>query len=223
MDILLTPVEARVLGALIEKELTTPENYPLSLNSLLLACNQKSNREPVMNLDESDIATAVDNLRNRYHLALERHEASARVVKYEHCLPARWQLSGAQVACVCVLLLRAAQTVGEIKLRTARLHPFASLGEVEQTLESLATREQGALVMRLPRPAGARESRYAHLLCGEPPAEAEAHQEEPEAHQPHRSSSEANRLEALEQQVSALTAAFSDLQEQFARFRQQFE
>jgi uncharacterized protein YceH (UPF0502 family) len=220
MDILLTPIEARVLGALVEKELTTPENYPLSLNSLLLACNQKSNRDPVFELDENEVLAALDNLRNRYHLALERHEANARVIKYEHSLPGCFRLDGAMVACLCVLLLRGAQTVGEIKNRSGRLFAFTSLNQVEQALESLATREQGALVVRLARPAGARESRYAHLLCGEPPAEAQQEQRESP---PRQSSTEPSRLDALEQQVAELSAAFADLQEQFSRFRQQFE
>lgn len=162
--IVLSPTETRVLGALIEKEVTTPEYYPLSLNALINACNQRSNREPVMNLDEEAVRQALHGLED-LHLAGRARSADGRVTKYEHWLGEAFNFSRAETALVCVLLLRGAQTPGELRGRTERLHRFDEIGEVLSGLQKLMEREP-PLVAVLPRQPGTKESRYAHLLSG---------------------------------------------------------
>jgi uncharacterized protein YceH (UPF0502 family) len=161
--IFLTPAEARVLGALVEKEITTPDYYPLSLNALVNACNQRSNREPVMNLDEDAVRQALRSL-EELHLAGQSH-ADGRVTKFEHWLGEAFNFSRAEVALLCVLLLRGPQTPGELRGRTERMHRFDEIGEVLAGLQKLMEREP-ALVAILPRQPGTKESRYAHLLSG---------------------------------------------------------
>jgi uncharacterized protein len=162
--IVLTPSEARVLGALIEKEVTTPDYYPLSLNALINACNQRSNREPVMDLDEEAVRQALHGLEDM-KLAGRARGADGRVAKYEHWLGEVFNFSRAETALVCVLLLRGPQTPGELRGRTERLHRFEEIGEVIAGLQKLMEREP-SLVAVLPRQPGTKESRYAHLLSG---------------------------------------------------------
>jgi uncharacterized protein len=160
----LTTAEARVLGALIEKEITTPDYYPLSLNALMNACNQRSNREPIMDLDEDDLRQALHGLEAK-HLAGRARSADGRVTKYEHWLGEAFNFSRAETALICVLLLRGPQTPGELRGRTERLHEFTEISDVTAGLQKLMEREP-PLVALLPRQPGAREARYAHLLCG---------------------------------------------------------
>ncbi len=161
--------EARVIGCLIEKQITTPEQYPLSLNALLLACNQKSNRDPVLELEEQQVQALVDGL-IRKHLIIEKSGFGSRVPKFQQrfCNTefSALQFTGQQRAIVCELLLRGPQTPGELRSRAARMAPFADVSEVESALEQLAAHEGGALVLRLAREPGRRESRYAHLFAG---------------------------------------------------------
>jgi uncharacterized protein YceH (UPF0502 family) len=160
----LTPVEARVLGALVEKEITTPDYYPLSLNALVNACNQRSNREPVMNVGEDEVRHALNALQDR-DLAGHARSSDARVPKYEHWLGEAYNFSRAEVALMCVLLLRGPQTPGELRGRTERLHRFDELSDVLGGLQKLMDREP-SLVAILPRQPGTKEARYAHLLSG---------------------------------------------------------
>jgi uncharacterized protein YceH (UPF0502 family) len=170
MKVELTAIEARVIGCLIEKEVTTPDLYPLSLNALTNACNQKSNREPVMSLSESDVLDAVDALIER-RLVSDESAFNSRVSKYQHrfCNTefGDLKLTEQEKGIVCCMLLRGAQTPGEIRTRTNRLTTFRDVKEVENVLEHLASEEKGPLVVKLPREAGKRESRYMHLFCGE--------------------------------------------------------
>lgn len=160
----LSAAEARVLGALVEKEVTTPEYYPLTLNALINACNQRSNREPVMAIDEDDARQALHGLENK-GLAGRARSADGRVTKYEHWLGEAFNFSRAETALMCVLLLRGPQTPGELRGRTERLHEFAEISDVLAGLQKLMEREP-ALVAVLPRQPGTKEARYAHLLSG---------------------------------------------------------
>lgn len=162
--VVLTPVEARVLGALVEKEITTPDYYPLSLNALVNACNQRSNRDPVMNLSEDEARQALNALQDM-NLAGHARSADGRVAKYEHWLGEAYNFSRAEIALLCVLLLRGPQTPGELRGRTERLHSFSEISDVLGGLQKLMEREP-ALAAILPRQPGTKESRYAHLLSG---------------------------------------------------------
>ena len=169
MNIELSPIEARVIGCLIEKQITTPDQYPLSLNALVNACNQKSNRDPVMSADEAAIQTTLDHL-IRKHIVIEKSGFGSRVPKYQHRLcntefgPLKF--TPQELAIVCELLVRGPQTPGELRTRAARMASFSDVGQVETTLESLSSRTDGPFVVRLPREPGRRESRYAHLFSG---------------------------------------------------------
>jgi hypothetical protein len=209
---MLTDIETRVLGSLIEKQVTTPEYYPLTLNALTLACNQKNNRHPVTSYSENQVAEAVESLREK-NLAYVFYGSTSRVPKYKHVMPEVMHLSHAELALMCVLMLRGAQTLGELRGNGARLHEFSSLDEVEETLNGLISREPEPLVARLPRQPGQKEGRFAHLLSGEIDVEAMA-AEVPAASPSRRS---------LEQRVDALTAEVEKLKEQFEQFRKQFE
>ncbi len=160
----LTAIEARIVGALVEKEVTTPDYYPLTMNALINACNQRSNREPVMDLDEDDVRQALHSLEDQ-HLAGRARNADGRVTKYEHWLGEAFNFGRAETALICVLLLRGPQTPGELRGRTERLHEFSEISDVIGGLQRLMEREP-PLVALLPRQPGARESRYAHLLSG---------------------------------------------------------
>ncbi|MGF1755500.1 YceH family protein [Vibrio makurazakiensis] len=212
MSIELSPIEARIIGCLIEKEVTTPDHYPLTLNSLTSACNQKSNREPVMALSESDVLDAVDGLIAK-RVVSDESSFNSRVNKYQHrfCNTefGDLQFSDQERGIICCMLLRGAQTPGELRTRTNRLATFSDVKEVEATLEALAQREAGALVVKLPREAGKRESRYQHLLSGEVDVEAMA------SAAPVTVSSSANneRITELETEVSNLKAELAELKE----------
>lgn len=163
---LLTPVEARIIGVLVEKEKTTPDVYPLSVNSLTNGCNQKTSRDPVMNLSEGEVEAALQELHSRL-LVLQ---TSGRVMRYAHNFGKSYQLPGAAVVLLAVLMLRGPQTVGELRANCDRLYHFADSSSVEGYLEELAVRRDGAMAVRLPKQPGSREHRWAHLLCGELPA-----------------------------------------------------
>jgi uncharacterized protein YceH (UPF0502 family) len=220
MSILLTAIEARITGCLIEKSLTTPEYYPLTLNSLTLACNQKSNRDPVMDLTEKQIDGALDNLRYQHHLVWHVTSTGSRVPKFKHDVIDIIGLSDAEVAILCVLLLRGPQTPGELRSRSGRLHKFESLAEIVTTLDEMHNRETGALVVKLPREPGSREQRYSHLLCGDVEGVASEPIESPPVPE---TTERSDRMESLEHELSEVRAELSALKEQFAQFRKQFE
>ena len=215
----LTDVEVRILGSLLEKEVTTPDNYPLSLNALLAACNQTTSREPIMRLDEDVVVPATVALRRR-GLLRQIQPAGSRVTKYEHLLKEEMELGRRERAVLGVLMLRGAQTPGELYARTARLEPFADLADLEGVLESLIAREPEPLAARLPRRAGQKEVRFAHLLSGEPPADTTP--EEPPI-PTRRAAAEDDRVAALERTVEELRAEVAELRAQLDAFRAQFQ
>jgi len=223
---ILSEVEIRVLGALIEKELTTPEYYPLSLNALLNACNQKSNRHPVMNLDENSVSQALRSL-DKEGLAGPADAMDNRVAKFGHRLQEAFNFDRREIAVLCELLLRGPQTPGELRSRAGRMHPFDDLGQVQSTLQRLAQREP-PMVKMLPRQPGTKEARYAHLLSGEmrsqaPQAAPQAAPESaPAATVIHRAA-DAERITRLENEVAALQNEVAALKQQLAAFRKQFE
>ena len=203
----MTQAEARVLGALVEKEVTTPEYYPLSLNALMNACNQRSNREPVMQLSEDEVREALHGLEAQ-RLAGAARGAEGRVAKYEHWLGEAFNLTRAETALLCVLLLRGPQTPGELRGRTERMHSFQELSDVVAGLERLKTREP-ALVSVLPRQPGTKESRYAHLLCGA--GESWTHSEAAPA--AGGEASQAERMAQLETEVAELRQEIAALRD----------
>jgi uncharacterized protein YceH (UPF0502 family) len=218
MATMLTDIETRVLGSLIEKQVTTPEYYPLTLNALTLACNQKNNRHPVTAYSENQVADALESLREK-NLTYVFYGSTSRVPKYKHVMPEVMHLSHSEVALMCVLMLRGAQTLGELRGNASRLHDFSGLEEIEQTLNGLISREPEPLVARLPRQPGQKEGRFAHLLSGDIDLEALAESDRvAPAGSPRRSGSV-----ELEQKVEALTAEVEKLKEQFEQFRKQFE
>ena len=220
MDATLDEVEVRVLGALVEKQLATPDYYPLTLNALLHACNQISNRDPVVAYDERTVERAVDSLRGK-NLAYVFYGSESRVPKYKHVMTEILRLSPPELAAMCVLMLRGPQTVGEVRGRTGRLHNFADLAEVETTLDGLARREE-PLVTKLPRQTGRKEARYAHLLGGMPVFEEES--EEPRAGvRETRGVGSSEQLARLEAEVEGLRAEVAELKRQFDDFKKQFE
>ena len=218
----LTAVEVRVLGALLEKEVTTPDNYPLSLSALVAACNQSSNRDPVMQLDEDTVTQAIVPLRRR-SLLRAIQPAGSRVTKYQHLLAEALNLDARERAVMGVLALRGAQTPGELHARTARLAEFADLAQLEATLEALIVREPEGLVARLARRPGQKEVRFAHLLSGEPIAIAEPSDVQTDEHSNVRQRSDPDeRVATLEQSVRELRSELAVLREQFETFRSQF-
>ncbi|MBS1811996.1 MAG: YceH family protein [Acidobacteria bacterium] len=224
MDTILNEYEVRVLGVLVEKKITTPEYYPLTLNSIINACNQKSSRDPVVSYDESIVQRALSSLRDK-KLAYVFSGADARVPKYGHLFPEAMDLSIGETAIMCVMMLRGPQTPGELRSRTASLHNFESLVDVELALQSLADEElrKYPLVLKLPRQPGTKESRYAHLLSGEINIE-----QLPVAVPTPRASSSAARVDEervvkLEAEVATLKQELAELQQQFAAFKKQFE
>lgn len=214
---LLTDIECRVLGALVEKEITAPDYYPLSLNALVYACNQKSSRDPVMHLDENTVRQALISLQEK-KLAVPTDTANGRVTKYEHRLQEVFNFTRGESAVLCVLLLRGAQTPGELRGRTERAHPFDSLAEVQSTLQRLAAR-QPPLVTMLPRQPGTKESRYMHMLARELPARGEA----PASAASERAALDADRLSRLEIDVQNLKNETAELRQWMNDFRRQFE
>lgn len=217
MNIVLSDVEARVLGCLVEKEITTPEYYPLSLNALVHACNQKSNRDPLMNLEEDVVRGALRALGEQ---TLARSASGdSRVAKYEHRLADTFNFTRPETAILCELLLRGPQTPGELRSRAERMHPFEDLSVVQSTLKHLMEREP-PLVKLLPRQTGNKEARYAHLLSGdvevrETPLVKDA--------AVFRGAEENDRLAQLENEIASVQKEVTDLKRQFAEFRKQFE
>ncbi|MBM9606410.1 YceH family protein [Desulfopila inferna] len=214
MDILLSDTEVRVLGCLMEKERATPDYYPLSLNGLINACNQKSNRDPVVSYDEETVVSALDSLIAQ---KLVRQSNVSRVAKYEHIFTKGLNLVGREEAILAILLLRGPQTVGEIRGRTERLYSFTDLGEVQATISSL---EESGLVTKLPRQPGRKESRYDHLLSGERKEAALDLEFQTATPTPSR---ENDRITELEEQVARLDRELVDLRREFMEFKSQFE
>jgi len=221
MAMQLTDIEVRTLGSLIEKDITTPDYYPLSLNALVNACNQKNNRDPVMTLDEDAVRQALSSLQEK-RLAGPAGGADSRVPKYEHRLQEVFNFNRRETAVLCVLLLRGPQTPGELRSRTERMHHFEALDEVQSTLQRLMEREPPLAVM-LARQPGTKEARYDHLLSDHPRearAAAVAESAPPEAV---RGSHDSERLSQLEHEVGELRGEVRALQHQLAEFRKQFE
>ena len=215
MELELNPVEIRVLGCLIEKEIATPDHYPLTLNALTNACNQKSNRDPLMMRDEGTILSALDTLRMTHQLAVEVTSTGTRVPKYKHSLLNRWDLSPTQTAILCELFVRGPQTPGDLRAHASRLHPLADSREVEEILHELESREDGPFVLHLPREPGKRERRWAHLLSGEPEIDAAPPIEDRPA--------KTDRIQDLETEVADLRQELDELKTAFAEFKTAFE
>ena len=218
MDPLLNDIEVRIVGALMEKEKTTPEYYPLTLNALTRACSQKSNRNPVVSFDEKTVAGALDGLTFHKNLVKRVIADDSRVPKYRHALTETLTLSEPEHAALCILMLRGPQTLGEIRGRTERLYTFQDLDEVDTTLQTLIDREQ-PLTVQLPRQMGRKEVRYAHLLAGEIKSE-DTGVAEPAVLEV-RADNE--RLDTLEADVQVLRQELAALREQFTEFKKQFE
>jgi len=219
LDLVLNNMEARVLGALVEKDVTTPDYYPLSLNALVNACNQKNNRDPVMELDEDAVRQSLASLQQK-RLAGPAGGADSRVTKYEHRLQEFFNFTRGETAIICVLLLRGPQTPGELRGRSERLFRFEEIGDVLSTLQRLLQREP-PLVKALPRQPGTKEARYAHLFCGDVEGETEIviHHSQASAHAADRD----ERMLRVEGELEALRARVSELEKTLAEFRKQFE
>ena len=223
--VILSEIETRVLGSLIEKDITTPDYYPLSLNALVNACNQKNNRDPVMTLEEETVRHALNTLQEK-RLAGPASGADSRVTKFEHRLQEVFNFDRREIAVVCVLLLRGPQTPGELRSRTERMYQFEALDDIISTLDRLAQREP-PLARVLPRQPGMKESRYTHLFSGEPTVSDVTGTESVAS----RASSPANagtisvidRLASLEEEVAHLRQELAEVQQQLAAFRRQFE
>jgi hypothetical protein len=224
VETLLNEAEVRVVGSLIEKQVTTPDYYPLTMNALVHACNQISNRDPVVQYGEPEVADAVESLRAK-NLVYIFYGADSRVPKYKHMAREVLGLSPPELAALCVLMLRGPQTVGEVRGRTGRLYEFADLREAEETLDGLARRDE-PLVTKLPRQAGRKEARYAHLLSGAPAVEEEP-EGQPSAPPSPRAAAgraaEPERVARLEAEVEALRGELAEIRRQFDEFRKQFE
>ncbi|HVE55994.1 MAG TPA: YceH family protein [Pyrinomonadaceae bacterium] len=210
----LTETEARIVGALVEKQLTTPEYYPLTMNALVAACNQKTNREPVVSFDEQTVARSLEDLRDK-NIVYVFYGSTSRVPKYKHMLPQVYELEPSETAVMCVLMLRGPQTIGEIKERTGRLYDFRDLNDVNETLEALTKRDE-PLITRLERAPGQKEARYAHLLSGEvtsytPPERVS------------RGTANDERIEKLEQELENVKSELSLFKQEFEDFKKQFE
>jgi uncharacterized protein YceH (UPF0502 family) len=210
----LTEIEVRILGSLVEKETTTPDAYPLSLNALVNACNQSSNRDPIMELGEDAVRWAINNLRQQ-SLVRAIQRSDSRVMKYQHLMTESMDLDAPALAVMCVLMLRGPQTAGEIKGRTGRLAEFASLADVDATLTALVSRE---LVAELPRQPGQKEVRHAHLLSGLPATPLALHRDAPIA----PAAEDTGRVAALEATVDDLRRELADLRTRFDEFARQF-
>jgi hypothetical protein len=221
MKYAINAVEARILGVLIEKQLSTPEYYPLTLNALINACNQKSNRDPVMSLDEAVVVGALDSLRKQ-HLVWQIMTHGSRTPKYEHNMKDVAAFSEGQLAVLCELMLRGPQTIGELRTRTARLTEFYGLSDVEHTLKKLMSDESGPFVVQLSRRPGHKECRYAHLFCE---VDASEDADESPANEPltRKADADYRRIDILEKKVDELQTALSDLRDQFLEFKRELE
>ncbi|MBA3786612.1 MAG: YceH family protein [Acidobacteria bacterium] len=212
----LTETEARIVGALIEKQLTTPEYYPLTLNALVAACNQKTNREPVVSYSEQIVQKSLDDLREK-NIVYVFYGSTSRVPKYKHILDKVYELEPPEIAVLCVLMLRGAQTLGELRERTGRLYEFSGLGEVSETLDGLMRRDE-PLVVKLERQPGQKEVRYAHLLSGEVVVTYQ-----PQEKSVSRSQAENERIANLESELENLRNEFNLFRQSFEDFKKQFE
>jgi len=220
MDILLNDIEVRILGCLIEKGITTPDYYPLTLNALTAACNQKSNRNPVVSYEDITVVRGLDSLREK-GLAEKIYKADSRVPKYQHSFPQKFNISSDYVAVLCELMLRGPQTVGEIRNRVDRMYNFEGLQEVEDVLSRLIEKEP-PMVIKLPRQAGRKEPRFAHLLSGMP----EIKDEEPSISEEAatlRVRADNERVAKLEYEITTLRSEFNKLKEEFISLKSQFE
>jgi uncharacterized protein YceH (UPF0502 family) len=219
----LTEIEARICGALVEKQLTTPEHYPLTLNALVAACNQKTNREPVVAYTEEIVQKAVDDLREK-NLVYVFYGSASRVPKYKHLLPDALELAPPETAVLCVLMLRGAQTLGELRERTGRLYEFSGIGEVQETLDNLMRRDL-PLAARLERLAGQKEARFAQLLTNEIQSTAGAQNlpEKLSASAVEDDLQNIRRIEKLEHETENLRGEINSLREMFDDFKKQFE
>jgi uncharacterized protein YceH (UPF0502 family) len=224
MDDPLPPLDAaevRVLGALIEKQITTPDYYPLTLNALTTACNQLTNRDPVVSFDDQTVVRAADRLRDK-RLATLFSGAESRVAKYKHTLTDAVLLTPAEVALLCVLMLRGPQTLGELRTRSERLFRFDTMTEVEETLNALASRQPQPFVTKLPRAPGTKEGRYAHLFSGAVEAAPAAESRVKPEPATIAVRAEDERIARLEQESADLRRELAELKQQFAEFRKQF-
>ncbi len=219
MDTVFTDIEARVLGCLIEKSLTTPEHYPLTLNSLTSACNQKSNRIPVLELNGNTVTDALDELRYTHHLVSQVAESGSRVPKFRHSIEGTLPLDDLDIALMCELMVRGPQTAGELRTHGRRLRDIESVAVVADALNSLATLEPDPMVVKIPPAPGHREPRYAHLLCGE--VEVEHVQESGSI--PHAAPERKTHIAVLEDKVEALQEELQALRDMFETFKKQFE
>ncbi len=219
MDFILDNVEARVLGALVEKDVTTPDYYPLSLNALVNACNQKNNRDPVMELDEEAVRPALESLQQK-RLAGPARGADSRVAKYEHRMQEVFNFTRGETALICTLLLRGPQTPGELRGRAERLFRFEEICDVLSTLQRLMQREP-PLVKALPRQSGTKEVRYAHLFCGDVEGDTEIISSRSSAVSP--AAERDGRMQRLEEELAGLRQRISDLERTLIEFRKQFE
>jgi hypothetical protein len=217
----LNPVEMRILGSLVEKDITTPDYYPLTLNALTNACNQSSNRDPVVAYAEHAVVRGLDSLRER-KLAFMFQGADSRVAKFGHRIAETLELARPETAVLCVLLLRGLQTIGEIRGRTARMHEFATLDDTEASLNALIARTPEPLVAKLPRQPGMKEQRFAQLLGGEVALPAPGAASDPLAETP-ASPAQADRLAKLEQDSAALRSEVAELRRELAELKKQFE
>jgi uncharacterized protein YceH (UPF0502 family) len=222
MNIELTPIELRVLGCLIEKEMATPDHYPLTLNALVSACNQKSNRQPVMALEPGAIENTLYELRIEHRLAIETHSTGSRVSKFKHNFRDHWDFALVEMAVLCELFVRGPQTPGDLRAHASRLRPLTDSNEVDEVLRELETREGGPFVVQLPREPGKRERRWAHLFGGEP----EFVEDPAEIHLPTEDSSGPSRSEkvqVLEEEVATLRQELDELKKSFESFKTSFE
>jgi len=218
MDMILDDVEVRILGCLMEKEMATPEYYPLSLNALTNACNQKSNRNPVVSFDEPAVAHGLERLQEK-GLARKTHSAGSRVPKFLHAVLDRFDLSRQEMAVLCELLLRGPQTVGELRTHGERMSVFESLGEVEKSMQVLVEHNP-ALATRLPREPGRKECRYTHLFSGEIGTERAGHELPDEKSAPQKAAHE--KITRLEEEVARLRRELEELKQAFFVFKSQF-
>lgn len=219
--IVLNAMEARVLGSLIEKQVTTPEYYPLTLNALTNACNQKNNRDPVLELEETTVVRAIDSLREK-SLVSTVTGAGIRVPKYKHNFDETFALSRSEVAIMCVLLLRGPQTTGELRSHTGSMYSFESINDVETALTTLIQRENIPLVRKLPRQAGQKEQRYIHILTNDTGPTKEDYLALPELARLHVIA-ENERIAQLEKDAAEFRQQINELQKQFNEFKKQFE
>ncbi|MEP7212606.1 MAG: YceH family protein [Acidobacteriota bacterium] len=213
----LNEIEVRVLGSLVEKQLTTPEYYPLTMNALTAACNQKSNRDPIVSYGDTEILAAVDSLREK-NLVYLYYGSTSRAVKYKHMLPGVYHIEPPEVAVIAVLMLRGPQTLGEIRERTGRLFEFSGIGEVNETLDGLIGRDE-PLIVKLERQPGQKEARYAHLLSGEVIADTVVHREKPSS----AAVLSDVRYEELQSEIAEIRNELSAFKEMFEEFRKQFD